>query len=151
MTRRIKKKRNKFIQYRSKNDKIHTFENILTFGIIKNFFEDSLDEVQLNIYSNEYKEEPHIHLDCESKHFHSCICLLKSNYYIQNSSCNTLNDRQKYILDDFMNKISNDGFRTFWESACLLWSMNEPKSKTALGYRKPNYKNLNIISTNNIN
>lgn len=96
----------------------------------------------INIYPNEGKYVPHVHIEAGGSvnNFSCCVMLDKAEYFVHGKHKDKLTNKQAKILNEVMKSPYDDKF-SIWEICVLFWernSMNKVKVS-----QQPDYSKLN--------
>lgn len=106
------------------------------------------------IYTDDMGYIPHFHIvdkATRGKEFDTCVRLENNQYFLHGNHNDTLNSRQRKMLDDFMNAPSrNVHYRNNYECAVNLWNDNNSSSYVQIQEDEngnvivPNYSDISI-------
>lgn len=92
---------------------------------------------------------PHFHYRDKDdwKKFHSCIQIMKAEYFAHEGKEDILNSKQRKELQKFMESPPkktrfNIGLSNNWELVCYLWDMNNSDVDIPNDVEMPDYRNL---------
>ena len=109
------------------------------------------DESNLEVYVNtdDGGNIPHFHIRDTNNwnKFHSCIRLDEAKYFLHEGKEDTLNSKQRKLLQQFMtssvtNSRYKSKFENNWELACFLWDINNSNEEIDEFVKQPDYTKL---------
>ena len=104
--------------------------------------------LEIYVKANDGGNIPHFHIRdaVEWDKFNTCVEIEQAEYFHHGNKQDTLNTKQKVLLDNFMRssvgKKYADKFKNNWDLVCFLWDLNNSNVSISDDAVQPDYTKL---------